>query len=80
MAVAAGLSMLAMVAGLLSSYLVPKVPPSFGILAVASLTYGLTFLHRRGTDPSSAGADRDHGGSPVPHPGISVPVRRNVAT
>ena len=47
MALASGLSVLAMVAGLLASYLIPKLPPSFGILAVATLLYAATFLTRR---------------------------------
>jgi len=80
LALAALLSMLAMVAGLMSSYLVPTVPPSFGILAVASLTYALTFLHRRGTDLSRTGAVHADVGTRRPHPGISVPVRSNGAT
>jgi zinc/manganese transport system permease protein len=40
----AALSVWAMAAGLTISYLMPKLPPSFSILAVASLTYAVTFL------------------------------------
>ena len=43
MALASGLSVLAMVAGLTGSYLWPTLPPSFAILAVASAGYALTF-------------------------------------
>jgi zinc/manganese transport system permease protein len=46
MAVAAALSVTAMTVGLTASYLVPELPPSFSILAVASLTYAATFLRR----------------------------------
>ena len=62
MALAAGLSMLAMVGGLLTSYLVPKVPPSFGILAVAALVYAGSFLYRVGGTPAAAaGTTSAHG-------------------
>lgn len=44
MALAAGISVASMVLGLLASYLLPQVPPSFGILAVAALAYGLSPL------------------------------------
>ena len=47
MSVAAGLAVLAMVGGLTVSYLTPEVPPSFGILALASAAYALTFLRTR---------------------------------
>ena len=47
----AGLAAISMVVGLTASYLLPEVPPSFGILAVASITYAATFLIRR---PSGA--------------------------
>jgi zinc/manganese transport system permease protein len=43
---AAGLSITAMTVGLTGSYLVPKAPPSFAILATASLIYALTFVPR----------------------------------
>jgi zinc/manganese transport system permease protein len=58
MALASGLAVLAMVGGLVGSYLVPKVPPSFGIIAVASLIYALTFL-RRGSRVDRTGAADD---------------------
>ncbi len=41
---ASALSVVAMVVGLVASYLLPKVPPSFAIIAVASAGYALTFL------------------------------------
>lgn len=44
MAIAPALSVIALVVGLVASYLVPKVPPSFGIVAVASLTYVLAAI------------------------------------
>lgn len=44
MVLAPVLSMVAMVIGLTLSFLLPKVPPSFGILAVASIIYAATFL------------------------------------
>ncbi len=43
-ALSAGLALTATAAGLTTSYLLPKLPPSFSILAVASLTYAITFL------------------------------------
>jgi zinc/manganese transport system permease protein len=55
MTLASGLAVLAMIAGLLASYLVPKLPPSFAIIAVASLIYALTFLKREtSTTPQQA--------------------------
>jgi zinc/manganese transport system permease protein len=57
MALASGLSALAMVAGLTAAFLWPRLPPSFAILAVASAGYAATFLvpalARRGTRPAS---------------------------
>lgn len=44
MAVAAGLAVFAMVAGLVASYLFPSLPPSFSILAVASALYAVSPL------------------------------------
>ena len=41
---ASGLSVLSMVVGLTASYVFPRVPPSFAILAVASGAYALSFL------------------------------------
>ncbi|HTY72535.1 MAG TPA: metal ABC transporter permease [Actinomycetes bacterium] len=73
MTLAAALSMLAMVTGLLTSYLIPKVPPSFAILAVATLIYAATFLRRinypstgTNTAPSEQvdRPDRSHSGVP----------------
>jgi zinc/manganese transport system permease protein len=46
LAAAVALSMSAMIVGLTASYLLPAVPPSFSILAVASLIYAATFLRR----------------------------------
>jgi zinc/manganese transport system permease protein len=44
MALASLLSVVAMVLGLVASYLLPKVPPSFGIIAVATVMYALTYV------------------------------------
>ena len=46
MGLASLLSVLAMVLGLIASYVVPALPPSFGIIAVATLTYALTYVRR----------------------------------
>ncbi len=43
MALSTALSVLSMVVGLTVSYLVPQLPPSFAILAVAAATYALAF-------------------------------------
>lgn len=43
LALAAAIAIASMVLGLVVSYFLPKVPPSFGILAVASLIYASTF-------------------------------------
>ena len=55
-ALSAALSLVAMAIGLTLSYLVPKLPPSFSILAIASLTYAATFLRpaRVGRRPAVA--------------------------
>ncbi len=50
MALAAALSVASMVVGLLAAAVLPKVPPSFAILAVASTVYagaGLLTVSRR---------------------------------
>jgi zinc/manganese transport system permease protein len=47
MGLASALSVAAMVVGLAASYVLPKVPPSFAILAVASIGYSLAFLASR---------------------------------
>jgi zinc/manganese transport system permease protein len=44
MFLASGLSVLAMAGGLTASYLLPRVPPSFAIIAFAAATYALSFL------------------------------------
>jgi zinc/manganese transport system permease protein len=60
MALSATLSVASMVVGLTAAYLVPEVPPSFGILAVASGLYAATFLfrprHRRPRAPRQPSA------------------------
>jgi len=51
----AGIAVLAMWGGLTTSYLAPRVPPSFAIVAIASGVYALTFLvlpRRRGSRAS----------------------------
>jgi len=51
----AGLAVLAMWGGLTTSYLAPRVPPSFAIIAIATGVYALTFLvlpRRRGSRAS----------------------------
>jgi len=59
LALSAGLSVLAMAAGLTASYLVPELPPSTAVLGVAALTHGATFLRplrfvrRRDREPDS---------------------------
>ncbi|AKJ09785.1 ABC transporter [Streptomyces incarnatus] len=47
LALSAGLAVLEMWAGLFASYAVPKMPPSFAILAAATAVYTATFLIRR---------------------------------
>jgi len=64
LALAPALAVTAMVLGLLGSYLLPKLPPSFTILAVATASYALAYLvtaasRRRPTAPAPAAtADR----------------------
>jgi len=51
----AGIAVLAMWGGLTTSYLAPRVPPSFAVVAIASAVYALTFLvvpRRRGSNAS----------------------------
>ncbi|MER6223428.1 metal ABC transporter permease [Streptomyces sp900105755] len=47
LALSAALAVLEMWAGLFASYAVPKMPPSFAIMAVATAVYAATFLIRR---------------------------------
>ncbi|WBO62897.1 metal ABC transporter permease [Streptomyces camelliae] len=47
LALSAGLAVLEMWAGLFTSYAVPKMPPSFAIMAAATAVYAATFLIRR---------------------------------
>ncbi|QHA08990.1 metal ABC transporter permease [Streptomyces broussonetiae] len=47
LALSAGLAVLEMWAGLFASYAVPRMPPSFAIMAVATAVYAATFLIRR---------------------------------
>jgi zinc/manganese transport system permease protein len=47
LALAASIAVLSTWAGLLISYLVPRTPPSFAIIGVATLIYLLTFTRRR---------------------------------
>ena len=56
LALSAGLAVAEMWVGLGMSYAVPKVPPSFGILAVATAVYAATFVrgpHGRRTAPAA---------------------------
>ncbi|HEX7659155.1 MAG TPA: metal ABC transporter permease [Pseudonocardiaceae bacterium] len=57
LALSAGLSLTAMAAGLTASYLVPQLPPSFSILAIASGSYALAVLlpTHRAPRPGRAG-------------------------
>ncbi len=48
MALSSAFSALSMVLGLLGSYLVPRMPPSFAIVAAAATIYGLAVLFGRG--------------------------------
>ncbi|MYW48460.1 metal ABC transporter permease [Streptomyces sp. SID161] len=55
LALSAGLAVLEMWAGLFASYSVPKMPPSFAIMAAATAVYAATFLIRRpAPDPRTA--------------------------
>ncbi|MEU4932435.1 metal ABC transporter permease [Streptomyces yokosukanensis] len=47
LALSAALAVLEMWAGLFASYAVPRMPPSFAIMAVATAVYAATFLIRR---------------------------------
>ena len=47
LALSAGLAVLEMWAGLFASYAVPRMPPSFAIMAAATAVYAATFLKRR---------------------------------
>ncbi|MDT0462231.1 metal ABC transporter permease [Streptomyces gibsoniae] len=47
LALSAGLAVLEMWAGLFASYAVPKMPPSFAVMAVATAVHAATFLIRR---------------------------------
>lgn len=47
LALSAGLAVLEMWAGLFASYAVPKMPPSFAVMAAATAVYAATFLIRR---------------------------------
>jgi zinc/manganese transport system permease protein len=62
MALSAGLSVLAMVGGLLASYLVPELPPSFAIIGFASLLYALTFVRRLSRADAARTDDSPPGG------------------
>ncbi|MGW2857500.1 metal ABC transporter permease, partial [Streptomyces sp. NPDC001215] len=61
LALSAGLAVLEMWAGLFASYAVPKMPPSFAVMAVATAVYAATFLIRRPVGAAeelrAAGAD-----------------------
>jgi len=63
LALASALSIAAMTSGLLASYLFPKVPPSFAILAVATVMYAtglcLTALPPRGAGRGEPGRRAD---------------------
>ncbi|MER6029490.1 metal ABC transporter permease [Streptomyces sp. NPDC001851] len=55
LALSAGLAVLEMWAGLFASYAVPKMPPSFAIMAAATAVYAATFLIRQpASDPRTA--------------------------
>ena len=59
MALSSLLAVFAMTSGLIVSYLVPRIPPSFAIIAVAAFTYGATLLRSRGATTASAPAGVD---------------------
>jgi len=68
MALAAGLAVVAMTVGLVGSYLVPKVPPSFAVISVACLIYVITFFVVRrsgGQRPQPPGCRNAQGGTRV---------------
>ncbi|MFF3511268.1 metal ABC transporter permease [Streptomyces sp. NPDC002573] len=52
LALSAGLAVLEMWAGLFASYAVPKMPPSFAVMAVATAVHAATFLIRRPARPA----------------------------
>jgi zinc/manganese transport system permease protein len=54
LALSAGLAVLEMWAGLFASYAVPKMPPSFAIMTVATAVYALTFCIRRSASAAPA--------------------------
>jgi zinc/manganese transport system permease protein len=73
LALAAGLAVAALWVGLTLSYVVPWLPPSFAVIAVAAAVYagaGVTSMLRRRTSRSDAGR------IPKSAPGKSVPVGR----
>jgi zinc/manganese transport system permease protein len=57
LALSAGLAVAEMWAGLAMSYAVPKTPPSFGILTVATAVYGATFLRKPRSRRAAAAAN-----------------------
>ncbi|MCK7628049.1 metal ABC transporter permease [Streptomyces sp. RS10V-4] len=70
LALSAGLAVLEMWAGLFASYAVPKMPPSFAIMAAATAVYAATFLIRRPATPTRTpalpGRERKHGDATEP--------------
>ncbi|WP_030340416.1 metal ABC transporter permease [Streptomyces sp. NRRL S-1022] len=60
LALSAGLAVLEMWAGLFASYAVPRMPPSFAIMAVATAVYAATLLIRR-----PASGPRTHTAAPT---------------
>jgi zinc/manganese transport system permease protein len=69
LALAAGLAVGEMWAGLAASALIPSLPPSFAIMAAATAVYGATFL--RGPVPGAGG--RQRGGVPPDGP-VAAPA------
>ncbi len=66
LSLSAGLSVTAMTVGLTASYLLPTVPPSFTILAVASGSYATTFLiHPGRADTTDTKRTKGPGRAPV---------------
>jgi zinc/manganese transport system permease protein len=74
----AGIAVFSMWAGLTLAYMAPKVPPSFGILAVATGVYLMAFVvtvgRDRGRRPPSPG--RLGAGELRPIPGATPPAGR----
>jgi zinc/manganese transport system permease protein len=68
LALAASIAVLSTWAGLLISYLVPRTPPSFAIIGVATLSYLLTFVPRRGQGNPRRPAWQ-HAAGTAPHAG-----------